>query len=78
MVVNHQKKLIEYYQANNSKLRGPYLAEIYLFSKWILLNKTGLPNSWKSCDGPMDLNLNTIIDANAEALKGILSLLLLL
>jgi len=65
-------------QENNSKLRGPYLAEIYLFSKWISLNKTGIPNSWIPCNGPKELNLDTISGSNAEALKGILFLILLI
>lgn len=71
LVVNHQKKLL-LIQANNSKLRGPYLAEIYLFSKWMSLNKPGLPASWKSCDGPKDINMNQIVGVNSEALKGIM------
>jgi len=74
LVLNHQKKL-HLIQSNNSQLRGPFLAEIFLFSKWILLGKTDLPNSWIPCNGPKDLNLDHIVSDNSIVLKEFCSLI---
>lgn len=74
LVLNHQKKLHSI-QSNHGQLRGPFLAEIFLLSKWILLGKTDLPPSWIPCNGPKDLNMDQIDSDNSIVLKEFCSLI---
>jgi hypothetical protein len=56
-IISHQEYLLDI-QTKHSRLRGPYLAELLLLSKWIALKKQNVPKTWKICLKHPDYILN--------------------